>query len=121
MADAFIVSAVRTPVGKAPNGALRYTRPDELAAIAIREALAPRARARSVGDRGRDPGLRDAGGRAGPERRADREPARGGPHHRVGRYGQPLLLVRPPGDRVRGRADHARSQPTPPSPAGRSP
>jgi acetyl-CoA acyltransferase len=39
MADAFIVSAVRTPVGKAPNGALRYTRPDELAAIAIREAL----------------------------------------------------------------------------------
>jgi len=39
MTDAFIVSAVRTPVGKAPNGALRYTRPDELAAIAIREAL----------------------------------------------------------------------------------
>ena len=39
MADAFIVSAVRTPVGKAPNGALRYTRPDELAAIAIGEAL----------------------------------------------------------------------------------
>jgi len=40
MADAFVVSAVRTPVGKAPNGALRFTRPDELAAIAIREALA---------------------------------------------------------------------------------
>src|SRR4051794_20087806 len=40
MADAFIVSAVRTPVGKAPNGALRHVRPDELAAIAIREALA---------------------------------------------------------------------------------
>jgi acetyl-CoA acyltransferase len=39
MADAFIVSAVRTPVGKAPNGALRYTRPDELAAVAIGEAL----------------------------------------------------------------------------------
>jgi acetyl-CoA acyltransferase len=39
MADAFIVSAVRTPVGKAPNGALRYTRPDELAAVTIREAL----------------------------------------------------------------------------------
>jgi acetyl-CoA acyltransferase len=39
MADAFIVSAVRTPVGKAPNGALRYTRPDEMAAIAIAEAL----------------------------------------------------------------------------------
>src|SRR5688572_16367307 len=39
MADAFIVSAVRTPVGKAPNGALRYTRPDELAATTIKEAL----------------------------------------------------------------------------------
>jgi acetyl-CoA acyltransferase len=39
VADAFIVSAVRTPVGKAPNGALRYTRPDELAAAAIKEAL----------------------------------------------------------------------------------
>src|SRR5258708_37393559 len=39
MADAFIVSAVRTPAGKAPNGALRYTRPDELAAITIKEAL----------------------------------------------------------------------------------
>ena len=39
MADAFIVSAVRTPVGKAPSGSLRYTRPDELAAAVIREAL----------------------------------------------------------------------------------
>jgi acetyl-CoA acyltransferase len=38
--SAFIVSAVRTPVGKAPNGALRHVRPDELAAAAIREALA---------------------------------------------------------------------------------
>jgi acetyl-CoA acyltransferase len=38
--DAFIVSAVRTPVGKAPNGSLRYTRPDEMAAVAIKEALA---------------------------------------------------------------------------------
>src|SRR5215472_13620823 len=37
--DAFIVSAVRTPVGKAPNGALRYTRPDEMAATVISEAL----------------------------------------------------------------------------------
>ena len=40
MADAFIVSAVRTPVGKAPNGALRHTRPDEMAAVVIKEALA---------------------------------------------------------------------------------
>ena len=39
MADAYIVAAARTPVGKAPNGALRYVRPDELAAIVIAEAL----------------------------------------------------------------------------------
>jgi len=35
-----IVSAVRTAIGKAPNGALRYTRPDELAAVVMREAIA---------------------------------------------------------------------------------
>jgi len=40
MGEAFIVSAVRTPVGKAPNGALRYTRPDEMGAVVIKEALA---------------------------------------------------------------------------------
>jgi acetyl-CoA acyltransferase len=39
MPDAVIVSAVRTAVGRAPNGTLRGTRPDELAAAAIREAL----------------------------------------------------------------------------------
>ncbi|MBV9481965.1 MAG: acetyl-CoA C-acyltransferase [Acidobacteria bacterium] len=39
MRDAVIVSAVRTPVGRALKGALRATRPDELAAIAIQEAL----------------------------------------------------------------------------------
>src|SRR5258707_8395365 len=39
MQEAVIVSAVRTAVGKAPNGALRSTRPDELAAASISEAL----------------------------------------------------------------------------------
>jgi acetyl-CoA acyltransferase len=39
MKDAVIVSAVRTPIGKAPNGALRYTRPDEMGALVIAEAL----------------------------------------------------------------------------------
>ena len=39
MTDAVIVSAVRTAVGRAPNGMLRGTRPDELAAVAIQEAL----------------------------------------------------------------------------------
>jgi acetyl-CoA acyltransferase len=31
---------VRTPVGRAPKGALRHSRPDDLAAIVLREALA---------------------------------------------------------------------------------
>ena len=39
MHEAVIVSAVRTAVGKAPYGALRSTRPDELAAAVIAEAL----------------------------------------------------------------------------------
>src|SRR5882672_6341651 len=39
MPEAVIVSAVRTAVGKAPNGTLRGTRPDELAATVIAEAL----------------------------------------------------------------------------------
>jgi len=40
MNDAVIVSAVRTAVGKAPNGTLRDTRPDEMAAVTIAEAIA---------------------------------------------------------------------------------
>ena len=39
MHEAVIVSAVRTAVGKAPNGSLRGTRPDELAAAVIAEAI----------------------------------------------------------------------------------
>jgi acetyl-CoA acyltransferase len=39
MTEAVIVSAVRTAVGKAPRGALRNTRPDDLGAIAVRGAL----------------------------------------------------------------------------------
>jgi acetyl-CoA acyltransferase len=39
MQDAVIVSAVRTPVGKAPNGSLRTVRPDDMAAAVIGEAL----------------------------------------------------------------------------------
>ncbi|MBV9675109.1 MAG: acetyl-CoA C-acyltransferase, partial [Acidobacteriaceae bacterium] len=39
MRNAVIVSAVRTPVGKAPKGTLRSTRPDDLGAVAIKGAL----------------------------------------------------------------------------------
>jgi acetyl-CoA acyltransferase len=40
MPEAVIVSAVRTPVGRAFKGSLRATRPDDLAALVIKEALA---------------------------------------------------------------------------------
>ncbi len=40
MKEAFIVAAARTPIGKAPNGKLRIVRPDDLAALAIKGALA---------------------------------------------------------------------------------
>ncbi|HEV7701325.1 MAG TPA: acetyl-CoA C-acyltransferase [Pyrinomonadaceae bacterium] len=39
MKEAVIVSAVRTAVGKAPKGTLKNTRPDDLAATAIKEAV----------------------------------------------------------------------------------
>ena len=39
MPEAVLVSAVRTPVGRAPKGALSTTRPDDLAAAALNNAL----------------------------------------------------------------------------------
>jgi len=38
--EAFVVAATRTPVGKAPRGALRTVRPDDLLVAAIRAAVA---------------------------------------------------------------------------------
>ncbi|WP_261663348.1 thiolase family protein [Deinococcus sp. Marseille-Q6407] len=39
MKDAVIVSAVRTPVGRGVKGTLRNTRPDDLAALVLKEAV----------------------------------------------------------------------------------
>jgi acetyl-CoA acyltransferase len=52
MPEAVIVSAVRTPVGRAYKGSLRSTRPDDLAALAIKEALArvPAVDAKQIDD-----------------------------------------------------------------------
>jgi len=89
--DAYIVAATRSPVGKAPKGALRHTRPDDLLADILRAALAqtptldPAAIedaiigcARPEGAQGLNVGA--AGGTTGP---------RAGHHH------QPLLRLRP--------------------------
>src|SRR5690606_6655197 len=40
MEEAYIISAVRTPVGKADRGALRHVRPEQLGARAVNEAIA---------------------------------------------------------------------------------
>jgi acetyl-CoA acyltransferase len=40
MKEVFVVAAARTPVGKAPSGKIRTVRPDDLAALAIKGALA---------------------------------------------------------------------------------
>ncbi len=39
MREAVIVAGVRTPIGKAPKGALRNTRPDDLGALVVSELL----------------------------------------------------------------------------------
>jgi acetyl-CoA acyltransferase len=39
MQEAYVIAAVRTAIGKAPRGSLRNTRPDDLAATAIKGAL----------------------------------------------------------------------------------
>jgi acetyl-CoA acyltransferase len=52
MPEAVLVCAVRTAVGKAPRGALRSTRPDDLGACAVQGALArvPQLDAREIDD-----------------------------------------------------------------------
>src|SRR5437868_11659171 len=52
MPEVVIVSSVRTPVGRAFKGTLRVTRPDDLAAVAIRGALerVPQLEAREIDD-----------------------------------------------------------------------
>src|ERR671928_597270 len=52
MREVVIASSVRTPVGKAFKGTLRATRPDDLAAVAIRGALdrVPQLDAREIED-----------------------------------------------------------------------
>src|SRR3979490_3423804 len=52
MREVVVVSSVRTPVGRAFKGTLRATRPDELAAVAIKGALerVPQVDAKEIED-----------------------------------------------------------------------
>ena len=38
--EAYIVAAARTPIGKAPRGAFKHVRPDDLLVHALRAAMA---------------------------------------------------------------------------------
>jgi acetyl-CoA acyltransferase len=40
MKEAVIVSSVRTAIGRAPRGKLRYTRPEYMGSVAVKEAIA---------------------------------------------------------------------------------
>ena len=62
--DAYIVAASRTPIGKAPRGVFKNTRPDELLVHAIRSAVAQVPGLDTKRDRRRDHRLRDSRSRA---------------------------------------------------------
>ena len=107
MREAVIVSSSRTPLAKSHRGSFNITRPDDLAAHCIVDALEG-ARLDPDGNRRSDSRLRSAARRAGPQRRAGRGAARrvagddGRPH------GEPLLQFRPAGDRPGGAHGAAR-------------
>ena len=58
--DAYIVAAVRTPVGKAPRGMFKTVRPDDMLAHVLKAAVAQCAGPRSGSHRRRDCRLRHA-------------------------------------------------------------
>ena len=85
-----------------------------------RRGAAPRARRRALRHRRRDPRLRDAGGRAGAERRAHREPARRRAGRCIGGHGESVLRLRvcrrsPPPPSTSCAASRTSSSPAAPS------
>ena len=109
MPEAVIVATGRTPIGRANKGSLVDCRPDDLAALVIREVLAKVPNSTRSG-RGRHPGI-------GPTRRRGRLQHRPGgrragrPARRARRDRQPLLLV--------VAADHPHGRPRHPGRRGR--
>ena len=79
--DAYIVAAVRTPVGKAPRGMFRNVRPDDMLAHVLKGVMAQVPGLDPARRRRRDRRLRDARSRAGHERGAHRRAARGPARH----------------------------------------
>jgi hypothetical protein len=96
MREVVIASSVRTPVGRAFKGTLRATRPDELAAVAIKGALerVPQVDAKEIEDV-----ILGC---------ANCVPARGFASRGLGADYQPLLLVWLAGDCDGGGTHHER-------------
>ena len=104
--EAWIVSAVRTPVGRY-GGALARVRPDDLAATAIKAAV-ERSGVAPARRRGRDPGRAN---QAGEDNRnvARMAALLAGLPDRGGRPdGQPAVRLWPAGDQLGGSRDHGR-------------
>ena len=104
MPEAVIVATGRTPIGRANKGSLVDCRPDDLAALVIREVLAKVPETRPAVGRGRDHGLGPARRRGRLQRRPGGRPA-GRTARRARCDRQPLLLVVPP-DHPDGRPRH---------------
>ncbi len=107
--EAWIVGAVRTPVGR-HGGALATVRPDDLGSYAL-AALAERTGHGPGRGRGRHLRLRQPGRRGQPRRRAHVRAARGLSRSRRRRDGQPTVRLGPRGRRAgvaRGAARRGR-------------
>ena len=91
---------------QAPSGPTRWPPPSSAKSLRRAPGLDPREIDDVI------LGLRDAGGRAGPERRAHRQPARRRPGRCVGGDDQPLLLVGTAGDRVRAPSASCAASPS---------
>ena len=101
--EAWIVDAVRTPIGRY-GGALATVRPDDLAAVAI-GAIVERTGIDPGAHRGRRARLRERGGRGQPQRRPH-----GGPPRRAAGRGrradrEPAVRLGPPGGEQRRPRD----------------
>ena len=121
MREAVIASSVRTAVGKAFKGTLHATRPDDLAAIAIRAAIRPRP--------GLDPkeiedvvlGCAMPEGEQGMNVARIASLARRTARGMLGHDRQSLLLLGPAGHRHGRGARHAGQRRSRSSPAARNP
>jgi len=108
MREVIIASSVRTPVGRAYKGTLRATRPDELAAVAIKGALerVPQLDPKEIEDVILGCAMPEAEQGMNVARIASLRAGLAGGN--FGAHHQPILLVRLAGDRHGGGTHYER-------------